>query len=534
MKSCLFPLTLLLCCCARIGTPSGGPKDETPPKMLKASPPNESVNFKERKFRVYFDEYIRLKDLYQHLIISPPLKHRPKVYPLSTAKYLEVQFSDTLKPTATYRFDFGGSVVDNNEGNPYGDLQYVFSTGPQLDSLQVSGVITDALQREYKPELHPVAMLYRLDSTYIDSSVYRRIPDYAAFSDTTGAFRIPFVKAGTYRLYAMTDSSKDLRFQPKTDEIAFASDTLHLEAPDSTQHTLRLFKEQPPFRVLSPEQPQKGLISFPFQGDSRSTSVELTPPRPGFKTLLGREAHSDTLHYWHPFPAGDSLHFYVYHRGQIVDTLLVRVLPHLGSTKVEKLKLEPEPLASPTAAFVLHSDKPILSIDSSRVQLLRDSLPLPFSEKVDNSRMRIRFTFDKKLGTRYRFQALPGAVIGFFGRENDSLNIPFSLPEARDFAQLTLELSPPLKAPFFLDLFDEKDALLQSRYIPDPKRTAFHFKYLKAGTYYFRIRVDKNRNKRWDSGNAYQCRQPEPVYFYPDNLQLRAFWKVTEKWKLPD
>lgn len=548
MKSrILYPIIpLLLLCCARQGTISGGAKDKTPPKLLRAVPPNRSTNFKAKRFRIYFNEYIRLKNTRQNLIISPPLEHEPKLLPVGTAKkYLEVRITDTLKPATTYNFDFGGSVVDNNEGNKYGDLQYVFSTGNTLDSLQLRGVIRDALQHSLPSKVRLLALLYRVDSAYSDSAVYQRKPDYASFADTTGAFQLSFIKPGDYKLYAMIDKAKDFIFQPKSDEIAFVSQTIHLNQPDSTRYTLRLFKEVPPFRVLPPEQPQKGLIDFKFEGESRTKKVLLTPERPAAKTLTVADEDLDVIHYWHPFATGDSLRFYVYHRGKRVDTLSVKILPHHDRKKTKpqasdkgkeekpyKLLLKPQAPPRPDVDYTLRTPSPLIAMDTTRIRVLRDTVPIPFTAKIDSSREKVRIAFDKKPGTSYTLKVLPEAFTDFFGQRNDTLNASFSIPKQSDFAVVKLKLSQAVGKPFFLDLLDEKNTLKQSRYIEDSTATAFDFKYVDPGKYYFRIRVDANRNKRWDTGSAYRRVQPEPVYFYPGTFELRAFWDVTENWKI--
>ncbi len=117
----LVLLATLLTQCAKRGSPTGGPEDVTPPVMLRAVPPQKTVNFKEDQIRIYFDEYIKLNKLQEQLVISPPLEQTAYlISPQSVAaKYIEIEFLDTLSPNTTYTFNFGESVVDNNEGNPY-------------------------------------------------------------------------------------------------------------------------------------------------------------------------------------------------------------------------------------------------------------------------------------------------------------------------------------------------------------------------------------------------------------------------------
>jgi hypothetical protein len=115
--------------CAKKGTPSGGPRDTIPPVIVKSSPENYSTNFEGKEIEIRFDEYIKLKDIQKELIISPPMKFNPVITPLSTSKSLKIKLIDTLKPNTTYSFNFGNSIVDNNEENKFPYFKYVFFHG---------------------------------------------------------------------------------------------------------------------------------------------------------------------------------------------------------------------------------------------------------------------------------------------------------------------------------------------------------------------------------------------------------------------
>jgi len=143
--SFLFLIAIALVQCARRGRPTGGPKDVTPPVLLKAEPANMTINFEENKIRLYFDELVKLEDVQEQLIVSPPLKYLPDITPQGGAnKFVEIRIKDTLQENTTYTLNFGQSIVDNNEGNPSSFLTYVFSTGDYIDSLAVKGAIRDA------------------------------------------------------------------------------------------------------------------------------------------------------------------------------------------------------------------------------------------------------------------------------------------------------------------------------------------------------------------------------------------------------
>ena len=142
-------ISLVLFQCANRGTADGGPKDEIPPKITNEEPANFSTNFNTNEIRIYFDEYIKFKNLQKQLVVSPPMDHTPEITPLSAAsKYITIKIYDTLQPNTTYAINFGESIIDNNEGNPFPFYKYVFSTGSYIDSLSVKGLVIEAFERE--------------------------------------------------------------------------------------------------------------------------------------------------------------------------------------------------------------------------------------------------------------------------------------------------------------------------------------------------------------------------------------------------
>ncbi|MGK0252556.1 MAG: hypothetical protein ACI81G_001996, partial [Gammaproteobacteria bacterium] len=132
---------LVLVNCAKRGSPNGGAMDSLPPVFIKADPPNFTTNFDDTEIKIYFDEYVKLKDYQKQLIISPPLTNSIISPQGSAAKYITIDIKDTLQPNTTYVFNFGQSIVDNNESNPYAYFKYILSTGDYIDSLSVKGDI---------------------------------------------------------------------------------------------------------------------------------------------------------------------------------------------------------------------------------------------------------------------------------------------------------------------------------------------------------------------------------------------------------
>ena len=155
---------------------------------------------------------LKIKNLQRQLIISPPMDPAPEVTPLGTAsKYITVKINDTLQENTTYAFNFGNSITDNNEENPYSYYKFVFSTGSYIDSLSITGQIKDATLR--KPEDFVSVRLYEIDSAFNDSIVYNKLPQYVTNTlDSTTTFNLENLKAGKYMLLAIKDANEDNKF----------------------------------------------------------------------------------------------------------------------------------------------------------------------------------------------------------------------------------------------------------------------------------------------------------------------------------
>ncbi|MEO0902393.1 MAG: Ig-like domain-containing protein [Bacteroidota bacterium] len=263
---------LVLWQCARRGNPTGGPEDVTPPELIRTEPDNFSTEFTSKSIRLYFDEYIKLEDVQNQLIISPPLKNLPEIKPQGgVSKYVEVILKDTLKENTTYTLNFGQSIVDNNEGNPNSFLTYVFSTGTYIDSLTLSGAVKDAYNR--KADEFISVMLYEIDTAFTDSTVFKKPPNYISNTlDSLPIFELKNLKEGKYKLVAIKDLNKNNLFDQRQDKIGFVEDTITL--PTDSIYLLNLFQETPNYSASVPSYVAKNRIIFGYQGLQEEISIE--------------------------------------------------------------------------------------------------------------------------------------------------------------------------------------------------------------------------------------------------------------------
>ncbi len=209
-----YAMLLLLAACASMATPDGGPYDETPPVFLTSTPQANALNAQNNKIVLEFDEFIKLQNAYEKIVVSPPQIQQPEIK--VNGKRITVELFDTLKPSTTYTIDFNDAIVDNNEGNPLEAFSFVFSTGDKIDTLGVSGTVLDA------SDLEPIkGILVGLHSDHSDSAFIKKPFERISRTDSRGRFFMRGVAPGKYRIYALADANGNYRFDQKSEKIAF-------------------------------------------------------------------------------------------------------------------------------------------------------------------------------------------------------------------------------------------------------------------------------------------------------------------------
>jgi uncharacterized protein (DUF2141 family) len=512
----IFLLLIVLGCASR-GRPTGGEKDVTPPFIIKSIPENFSTNFNTDEIKIYFDEYIKIKDVRKQLIISPPMDTDPDIRPLGSAsKYITIKIKDTLEANTTYAFNFGQSIVDNNEENPYPYYRYVFSTGETIDSLSVKGRVIDAENRS--PDTFISVMLYDVDSTYSDSLVYKQKPRYITNTlDSITTFSIDNIKAGKYKLVALKDENSNFIFQPKTDKIGFYEGVI--EVPKDTLYEVKLFREEPVFKALRPAQIAEQRIIFPFEGDPEQMKIEVSGVVPKeFKSRITRDKETDSLYYWyHPKFEVDSTIFIVKNK-TYVDTLSYKF------RKADKDSLITSAVKSGILnfndEFKIEGTIPFSKIDKSKINLVdKDSLDVPFTVKYDSLYNQYAFPIDLKEDESYRMELLPGALIDFYEHTNDTLNFAFKTKNKSDYGNIRVNLVNA-KFPLIVQLVDDKGKVYYEQYTKDS--SIVDFRDLEVKQYYLRAIFDTNGNRKFDSGDYLKQRQPERISYSKPIDPVRA------------
>ncbi len=524
----LFLIVLILSFshCAKKGRPSGGPKDEEAPLFVTADPPYENINFNKDEINIYFNEYIKLKNINDQLIISPPLNpaNPSLISPQgSPSKFINIKILDTLLENTTYIFDFGSSVEDNNESNKLERFKYVFSTGNYIDSLTLAGSVKNAYKSEDIKNIK--LLLYRLDSSYTDSAVYKRKPDYVTSTLDSSNYQFSNLRKGKYFLVALNDFRSDYLFDPSADEIGFLNDTISLPSDTLINRSIPVFKEELPYTFKRGKEIKKGQLIFGYKGKPSNLTIETLSKVPeDFLTIYFKEKEKDTLNLWHTPIERDSLIFKVINKNTI-DTVIV---------KLRKKKLDSLTITELNRSILDYKDtlffganNPIIKLDTSKIKFVdADTIKVPYTPFISTKESKIGFLFKKKLKTTYRLNIYPEAFTDIFNQTNDTVAAQFRTRGLDDYGEIILAIQNPESTPVIIQLIDINDKTVAQEITS--RTETITFSYLSPKKYKVRIMYDTNNNGKWDTGDYLKKRQPELIEFFPETFELRANWTMNE------
>ena len=518
--------------CARTGRPEGGPKDEEAPLFITANPPYESVKFDKQEIKIDFNEFITLKDLNKQLVVSPPMKNPPLISPQGApSEFIKIEIIDTLKQNTTYIFNFGNAVQDHNEGNKLENFKYVFSTGTYIDSLTTFGSIKDVKLTEAPKNIN--VLLYRIDTSFKDSIVFKQKPDYITNTLDTTNFKFTNLRKGKYLMLALQEPVNDYIFNPKTDKIGFVSDTIQLPKDSIITKPIILFKEEQPYQFKRGKEITKGKIAFGYEGDGKNMQIQMLSAVPDdFKSISKFEIDKDTLNFWFtPFEA-DSLNFIVANN-EFLDTLTVK----LRKKKLDSLVMSAsiKSVIHFRDTFFLTSNNPIIKIDTSKISLFhQDTVAVKYTTLRSEKENKVGFIFEKKPTEKYLFTALPNAFNDIFAIKNDTLKYSFSTKQIDDYGRITLQVNNANSKNLIIELLSGRaqDLVVERQFIATSKTIVFDL--LQPRKYTIRIIIDENKNNRWDTGNYLKKQLAETILYHKEikNAELRANYFLKESFTI--
>lgn len=632
LHSFLCALCMILCACifacARMGSPDGGPYDETPPKVVGTSPKFGAANETNvKRVTIEFDEIVKIENASEKVVISPPQIQQPEIE--ANGRRITVTLLDTLKPNMTYTIDFADAIVDNNEGNPYGDYAFTFSTGEQVDTFQVSGHVLNAENLE--PIKGMLVGLYKTDSlSTLPDSIFRTKPfERISRTDSRGHFVVKGLAPGHYRAFALKDMNQNYVYDQRAEAIAFSDrilstssrpdvrpdtvwhDSIHYDSIVYTPYThyypddivLTAFESALQDRhLLKSERPilQQFSLYFTAGSDTLPRLTGLNFNADG-AFIIDTNPHNDSINYW----IKDSLIYNLDTLQMQIDYFETDTTGNLSITtdtlrltsKVTKQQLAREyqeaweewtkeykqqvkaerraaqraekengqeeskqerrkkkkddddieipPLPEEFLSYRMSNiqsmdpdknidfifEEPLDTVDLSKIHfsIKEDTLFLPTKflfRQVPGEIKTYRLYAEWEADSTYQVEIDTAAFVNIYGKRSEALKRTIRMRSLDSYSTLFVALQGSWNDAI-VQLLSGADKVVKSIKVQNGHAD---FYFLTPGTYYLRLFRDLNGNGVWDTGDYDTHLQPEPVYYYPEALTLKALWEINQTW----
>lgn len=528
-------ILLLAVSCAKQTSPTGGPKDKTPPKLVSSNPSHGTVNFKGEGITLQFDELIQLNNPKEEILVTPSIGNEFEVK--AKRNTVQILFNTELEANTTYNINFRDAIQDITERNPTKNLQLAFSTGPYLDSLTIKGKVFDLLTG--KPVEDATVAIHPPIDTF---SIFDHTPNYLTKTNKQGQYTLDNLKPGTYYPYAILDKNRNLRADTRSEKYAFSTTPLQLSADTSSINLYLLKLDARPLAVTS-ARPYN--TYFNIKTTKSLTTFQVTAP--DSSTLYyGFGEDQSNIRIYNTHPTTDSLLIHITGLDSIgfqLDTALYMKFLDRPATP-ESFTFTVNQSSLLTSKGLLHAtltfSKPLKSISFDSLYYWPDSstiIPIePTDLQYDEPKRRL--TIRKNVppvapkpqsaqqalsreninrSDPQKTQKTPELIFGrgtFISAENDSSNRLVHRLEPlahQNLAWIIFDIRTEAPS-FIVQLLDGTGNVVAEQFDVPKGR----FEDLKAANYTLRVIIDDNKNRKWDPGNYYTQTPPEMIHHYTD------------------
>ena len=559
--------------CANIKPPTGGPRDTIPPALLYSVPPNKSINYKGRTFYFEFNERIKLDKFKNQLIITPRIESN---YTTKLKKNsFTMIFDDDFKDSTTYTFNFREGIKDLTEGNVTKDNKFVFSTGNFIDSLSITGTITNLITGDTLEGIL-VGIYNILDDTV---TIFNGSPYYFTETDEKGFYSLENIINGVYKIYAFKDDNSNLKLESKSEAYGFIPDTLFLNE-NMENIDIRIYNLD--IRDLELQTAMPSGKYFYINFNKYITDYTLYPIKEKIQLFSGYAKEHHSVKIYNTFENTDSIEI-AFHVNDSINNIVsdtVWVKFKESNRKPDKFELKLSPKAGPlplnfnlTFTFskpviYVNKDSIFFQFDTTRINDFpddslfnwnerKDELIIPVKlnktladtiaairsrkEKMKMDSLKSKITKKKKGGPLAKKQMAskeskkPHINRGlqlylgegsFISVEKDTLKTTTSnyvFASDDQFGIISGKVSTNYPG-YFIQLIDLKNNVVQE--LHNVKN--YRFKRIPPGEYKIRILIDNNDNGVWDPGNMKKNEEPEEVLFFPKTISIRANWELNQ------
>lgn len=589
-----FIAGILLGSCARVGSPTGGPRDSIPPRLVYSEPALYATNVESPDIELLFDEYIQLNDVTSELIVSPPVDEKPQVKLRNRSVLIDM--NNDLKDSVTYTLNFGDAIVDNNEGNPISGFEFVFSTGPHIDSFSVAGKLVNSFTLEPYEEVVHVMLFDNL----ADSAPSTVLPAFIGKATKDGEFAINNVKSDTFRIFALKDANSNLKYDLPNEHVAFydssvllspalfdRSDTIVADSSFLEQFTgdtlqqladtvqtvdttelRKTYTFYTPLFMFEEETEQQYLVDDNREDKHRLRMVFNNPlDSIHFEPLnIDQEnwylpefsAGRDTLDLWLAdtnLVKMDSIVLQVEHYGLdtvqkkiwLTDTILFRYTEK-GKSSRRSGRRQDDAAKENKPQLLTFNVRKGGTVDLNSMIRINSVYPVT---SVDTDSIQLTWTVDSVINNadfEFITDSLPGRGFEIHTNWNENAMYELFIPpntfkNIYHYPQDTIVLGFKTQS---LDYYGKVSFSITN--VPHNLIIQFFsgdkivrqqmldtdqtitFDYMPPKEYQVKIIYDRNGNGEWDTGDYSEQRQPEKVDFYPEKISVRSNWEIEYDW----
>ena len=540
-----FSTTLYYCffilSCASVKAPPGGPKDETPPKLIEANPSIGSTNFNGGQVELIFSEYLKESSIFKAVSILPKFENEPEI--VFKGEKILIDFPKNLLENQTYVISINRKLLDEHGVSFSEGIQAAFSTGSEIDKGSISGVI-------YGENLRSV-LLWKIGDSIDSISYFLDNPNYVMDVSDEGLYNFNYLSNGVYRIVGLNENSIGLPLDSKyalvglpwkqyfeIDENILNIENVNIIIPEISGQN----------KMLRAEWLVSNWIKIFFLNNFDNLinnnpiklfndNIEIYPK----KIFIDRMDNS-VIHIILADSATD-IKSMIIKTEQIVEyenTLLDsgQVLVNLD-TKNDSTNLK---IKFPEKGYLhyIRSDSIVpLYIDFSKIinqektipviELLKDSLLIPINLKWASPLTLVitpKQNWDQN--EKYKVNIFSESINPAFGNTfADSISsINFRTSKLIRFGRIIGQLKSEFSKKLVLNLKEMGENQLEEFYSNVKKNGDFSFDLIPEGNYELKIFYDIDKNLRYSFGNITLDKPAEWFLYYPDTIKVRGNWDL--------
>ncbi len=530
-KVCLFSIVLAFLACANRQLPQGGPRDRTPPKLIKADPENSTRNFSAKRIKLDFDEFFKLNNPSQEITMTPSPAKQPEYK--TNKKSIIIDLRDSLEKNTTYVINFGKAIADVNEGNVLKNFTYVFSTGQHIDSLSISGTVINNETQERQKDATVMLFNLKQDTAFFG----KKKPTVYTTTDSSGNFTLNNLHADQYRIYALFEKSPDKIYNRDEELIGYLKKDINLTS-DTSNIQLKVFRQEPDkFRLTVRSFDQDGKMSFVFNKNLEKPSIKIIYPKDydKFKIVDFSKTNDSAMLYMKNMDF-DSIRVAFFDKDKPLDSTSFRKGKKESFIRILNFNynLNGDFKLKPGYGLAVKTNFPIETYDQSLISLKEDSTDVTnFSIERDSSNLKkFNLKYKLKQNSNYILTFEDGAFTDIFGDKNKKTVRKFGLDKEQNYSQLTLTVNvPDTGKSYIVQLLNDEKIVLRSTTLHE--NSSIVYKNFLTGKYRIKVIYDTNGNGKWDSGNVKKRTQPENIWVSKEILTLRPNWEQQSTITIP-